>query len=160
MSPRSVSYCSFALMAVFVASSALAQTPPAPQPSTPAAMGAASPMAEQPGPNVEKQIGNLKTKLMITAAQEPQWTAFAGTMRQNAVHMVQLGAGRATQAGTQKAPDEMRGYVEVVRAHAEDMSRLIAPFEALYAVMTPEQQGNADRTFNLPAPGMGRQRRR
>jgi len=141
-----------ALMAVLTASPALAQMPQ----STPAALGGATAMT---APNMEKRIGDLKSKLMITPAQEPQWTAFAGVMRQNAAHMSQLGAGRASQAGSQKAPEEMRGYAEVARAHAEDLNRLVAPFEALYAVMSPEQQANADRTFNRPGPGMGRPRR-
>ncbi len=129
--------------------------------AAPASVGAAAPAlpGEQPGPNVEKRIVDLKAKLMITPAQEPQWAPFAAAMRQNAVHMAQLSAGRESVAGTQKAPDEMRGYSEVARAHAEDLGRLIAPFDALYAAMTPEQQANADRTFNRPAPGMGRRRR-
>lgn len=128
--------------------------------ASPAAIGAVAPATagDQPGPNVERRITELKQKLAITPAQEPQWTSFAGAMRQNAVHMAQLGAGRASVAGKQKAPDEMRGYSEVARAHAEDLARLIAPFDALYAVMSPEQQMSADRTFNRPAPGMGRRR--
>ncbi len=127
--------------------------------SAPPAIGASAPAAgEQPGPNVERRISDLKQKLAITPAQETQWAGFAGAMRQNAVHMAQLSAGRDSVAGKQKAPDEMRGYTEVARAHAEDLARLIGPFDALYATMSPEQQANADRTFNRPAPGMGRRR--
>ena len=143
---------SLAVMALLVSFPALAQLPQ----STPATLDGGSAVA---APIAEKRIGELKAKLMITSAQEPQWAAFATVMRQNAVHMSQLGAGRVSQAGTQKAPDEMRGYTEVARAHAEDLNRLIAPFESLYAVMTPEQQSNADRTFNQPGPRMGRPRR-
>ena len=64
---RILSHRTLALLTVLVASPALAQMPP----STPAAMSAASPMGEQPGPNVERRIGDLKTKLVVTAAQEP-----------------------------------------------------------------------------------------
>jgi len=143
---------SLAVMALLVSSPALAQLPQ----STPATLGGGAAVAT---PIAEKRIGALKAKLMITPAQEPQWAAFASVMRQNAIHISQLGAGRASQPGSQKAPDEMRAYTEIAHAHAEDLNRLIAPFEALYAVMTPEQQANADRTFNQPGPGRDRPRR-
>lgn len=136
---------SLAVMALLVSSPALAQLPQ----SAPATLGGGPVVA---APIAEKRIGALKTKLMITAAQEPQWAAFASVMRQNAIHISQLGAGLA-QSGSQKAPDEMRAYTEVARAQAEDLNRLIGPFEALYAVMTPEQQANADRTFSQPGTG-------
>lgn len=143
---------SLAVMALLVSFPALAQLPQ----STAATFGGGVAVA---APIAEKRIGALKAKLMITPVQEPQWAAFASVMRQNAIHISQLGAGLASQTGSQKAPDEMRGYTEVARAHAEDLNRLIAPFEALYAVMTPDQQANADRTFAQPGPGRGRARR-
>ena len=111
---------------------------------------------ENPGPQVEKRIADLRNKLQISPAQDPLWTVFASTMRQNAVHVRQMSAARVTQAGAQKAPDEMRGYADAARTHAEDLARLVAPFEALYATMSPEQQANADRAFDRP---VGRSKR-
>ena len=112
--------------------------------------------ADSPGPQVEKRIADLRKKLQITAVQDPLWTAFASTMRQNAVRVGQMSAARTTQLGRQKAPDEMRGYADAARTHAEDLARLVAPFEALYATMSAEQQANADRAFDRP---MGRSKR-
>lgn len=154
---------------VFGASPVLAQTgamssapmsPTAISPAvmSPAALGMApSALAQtQSGPQVEQQVTDLRKRLAITAAQEPQWTAFASVMRQNAAHMSQLMAGRRAQVGTQKAPDELRAYAEAARAHSDDLARLAPPFDALYATMSAEQQTLADRTFSRP---LGRGRR-
>ena len=155
--------------AVFGASPVLAQTgamssaamlPAAMSPAamSPAAMSMTPPALgqDQPGPQVEQRITELRKRLSITAAQEPQWTAFASVMRQNAAHMSQLMAGRRAQVGTQKAPDELRAYAEAARAHSDDLARLAPPFDALYATMSAEQQTLADQTFGRP---LGRGRR-
>ena len=141
------------------AMSPAAMSPPAMSPAamSPAAMGMAPPALAQAqsGPQVEQQITDLRKRLAITVAQEPQWTAFASVMRQNAAHMSQLMAGRRAQVGTQKAPEELRAYAEIARAHSDDLARLASPFDALYGTMSAEQQALTDRTFSRP-PGRGR----
>lgn len=97
---------------------------------------------------VERHIAGLRRRLGITAAQQPQWDAFAAVMRQNALHMKTMQRDRADRVELMTAPEDMRSYADVVRAHADDLGRLLPAFEALYAAMTPEQKALADRTFH------------
>ena len=97
---------------------------------------------------VERRIAGLQRRLKITPEQQPQWDAFAAVMRQNAGHMETLQRERADKVATMNAPDDMRSYADVARAHADDLQRLAAAFDTLYAAMTPEQKAEADRTFH------------
>lgn len=106
---------------------------------------------------VERRIAGLQRRLKITPEQQPQWDAFAGVMRQNAAHIEALQRDRAEKVATMNAPDDMRSYAEVARAHADDLQHLAAAFDALYASMTPEQKAAADRTFH-EFQGRGRAR--
>jgi len=97
---------------------------------------------------VERHIAGLQRRLKITPAQQPQWDNFTSVMRQNASHMEAMQRARADKVATMTAPEDMRSYAEVVRAHADDLQRLVPAFEGLYAAMTPEQKAIADRTFH------------
>ncbi len=97
---------------------------------------------------VERHIAGLQRRLKITPAQQPQWDTFTGVMRQNASHMEAMQRARADKVATMTAPEDMRSYAEVVRAHADDLQRLVPAFDGLYAAMTPEQKATADRTFH------------
>ena len=96
----------------------------------------------------ERRIAGLQRRLKITPEQQPQWDAFAAVMRQNAAHIETLQRERADKVATMNAPDDMRSYADVARAHADDLQRLAAAFDTLYAAMTPEQKAAADRTFH------------
>lgn len=104
---------------------------------------------------VEKHIAELYKRLAITAAQQPQWDAFAGVMRQNALEMERTYQQRQTR-GQISAVEDMRGYAAVARLHSDGVTRLVAPFETLYAVMSPEQKVAADKTFQNFQRGPGR----
>jgi len=97
---------------------------------------------------VERHIASLQRRLKITPAQQPRWDAFTAVMRQNAAHMEELQRDRADKIATLSAPDDMRSYAELARAHAEDLQRLVPAFDELYASMTPEQKALADRAFH------------
>lgn len=97
---------------------------------------------------VERRIAALQRRLKITPDQQPQWNAFTTVMRQNAAHMETLQRDRADKVAAMHAPDDMRSYAEVVRAHADDLERLASAFDELYAAMTPDQKAVADRTFH------------
>ncbi len=97
---------------------------------------------------VERRIAGLQRRLKITPEQQPQWDAFAAVMRQNAARIETLQRERADKVATMNAPDDMRSYADVARAHADDLQRLAAAFDTLYAAMTPEQKAAADRTFH------------
>lgn len=121
---------------------AWAQTP---APSAPTQAG----RPERGGPaQVERRIAGLQSRLKITPAQQPQWDAFAGVMRENAAHMETLQHERADKVATMNASVDMRSYADVARAHADDLQHLAATFDTLYAAMTPEQKAAADRTFH------------
>ncbi len=97
---------------------------------------------------VERHIAGLQRRLKITPAQQPQWDAFTAVMRQNATHMETLQRDRAAKVASMTAPEDMRSYAEVARAHAEDLQRLVPAFDEVYASMTPEQKAIADKTFH------------
>jgi protein CpxP len=97
---------------------------------------------------VERPIAGLQRRLKITSQEQPPWDAFAAVMRQNAAHIETLQRDRADKVATMSAPDDMRSYAGVARAHADDLQQLAAAFDTLYAAMTPEQKAEADRTFH------------
>lgn len=115
--------------------SALAQPPPD------AATSSAAHLAMD---RVEKHIADLRLRLRITPAQQPQWDAFTGIMRQNAQHQEAL---HASGAAARSATDMLRAYAATLQGHAADMQRLVPAFDALYATMTPDQRTAADRVF-------------
>ena len=96
---------------------------------------------------VEQHMAEMRRRLAITAAQQPQWDAFVGVMRQNAQRMQAAYADRSARAAGMNAVDGMRSYADLARARADDLQRLVPAFEALYSVMSPEQKLNADKTI-------------
>jgi len=120
-------------------------SPPAEQPSVPT-QGTRPERGSMV--QVERHIAGLQRRLKITPAQQPQWDTFTAVMRQNASHMEAMQRARADKVATMTAPEDMRSYAEVVRAHADDLQRLVPAFDGLYAAMTPEQKATADRTFH------------
>ncbi len=108
---------------------------------------------------VERHIAGLQRRLKITPAQQPQWDAFTAVMRQNATHMEGLQRDRTAKVAAMTAPEDMRSYADVARAHADDLQRLVPAFDELYASMTSEQKAVADRTFHqFQGRGRGRTR--
>jgi periplasmic protein CpxP/Spy len=116
-----------------------------------------TPLAGQPtaapdrkGPNphvsVESRIAELRTRLQITEAQQPQWNAFTQVMRENAAHMQQVLAEHG-QRQDMSALDDLRAYAAIAEAHAQDMQRLVPAFQTLYEAMSPDQKQLADTTF-------------
>ena len=131
------------------------QETPAPAPGGQAPGGQA--MAQAPAQadaRVERQLQGLYTRLRITAAEQPQWNAFASTMQANAQQMSQLWSAR--QGGNTSALDDMRGYAQIAQAHAEGMQRLVAAFAPLYESLSPEQKAAADQAFRNAARQNGR----
>ena len=105
---------------------------------------AASATARLAMERVEKHIADLQLRLRITPAQQPQWEAFTGIMRQNARHQEAL---HAAGAAARSATDMLRSYAATVQGHAADMQRLVPAFDTLYATMAPDQRAAADQVF-------------
>jgi Skp family chaperone for outer membrane proteins len=96
---------------------------------------------------VEEHITKLHTELKITPAQQPQWDPFAQVMRDNARDMDQSLQQRGTTLATMSAVDDMQSYAQVAQQHAQDMQKLSAAFQTLYASMSDDQKKNADMVF-------------
>jgi len=120
---------------------AWAQQPAAPVPA------AAATAKRLPIDHVEQRLAQLHAKLKITAAQEPQWSAFADASRTDAKTMSDLLTQRSQQATTMTAVDDMKSYSQLTDAHADGVRKLVPVFQALYDTMSPEQKENADVVF-------------
>jgi primosomal protein N'' len=113
-----------------------AQTPPAPAATTDAAMAS----------QIESRITELRKRLHITAAQQPQWDAFAQVMRENAGRMEPFFRDPVA-AQKLNAVESLRTYTAMAEEHAQGMERLLPAFEALYNAMSADQQRLADQAF-------------
>lgn len=120
----------------------------APPPGQAAVASSPAPDAKRAMQRVEGHIADLRKRLVITPAQEPQWRAFTDVMRQNATRMQASYADRQARTAPMTAVDDLRAYASMERARAEDVERLIPAFETLYQSMTPEQRAAADKTFH------------
>jgi protein CpxP len=120
---------------------------PGTPPSTQAQPAPMTPQGKRLETRVERHIAELHRRLQITAQEEPQWSAFAQIMRENAARMDQAFQARAQQGPNMNAVEDLRTYAAVVQAHAEGMQRLVPAFEALYNSLTPQQQKTADQVF-------------
>lgn len=128
----SIRFASLALAAALCTAPAFAQSP-----ATPGHRDAA----------VESRVTQLHGALKITAAQEPQFDAFAAVMRQNATDMDGLAAKRMASAKSGTAVEQMQTYADMAQAHAQQMQKLLASFFTLYDALTPEQKKLADASF-------------
>ncbi len=119
--------------------------------------GSGDPTAVRPTPpaantrqmevTAEQRIADLRAKLMITAAQQPQWDQFAQGMRNNAKAMDQAFDSRARAMSTMTAAENIKSYAKVSEQHAKDMVSLGPLFDALYATMPDAQKRTADQVF-------------
>jgi hypothetical protein len=116
-------------------------------PATPAA--AMTDRAE----TVEQRIASLHSSLMITPAQEGNWTPVAKAMRDNAASMKTLAdAKRAKMPASMTALDDMDTYEAFAQAHLDGLKNLHAAFKTLYDSMPATQKKTADAVFD----GFGR----
>ena len=100
----------------------------------------------RPITDVEARISELHKQLQVTPAEEPQFKAYADVMRENAQAMQALFAQRA-QNPDRTAVGQLRWYAKLTAAHAEAVSKLVAPFEVLYQSMSDQQKKLADAVF-------------
>ena len=111
--------------------------------STPAPAAKAAPTVSR----VESRIKSMHSALHITAAQEPQWQAFAEVMRDNAKTTGALIQERMAKANTMNAVDDLRAYGAIADAHAAGLKKLTSSFETLYNSLSDTQKKDADTLF-------------
>lgn len=149
-------------IAAISAPTALAQPGPHAEPryaSAPMRAMADRPFS-RPTERVEARLAYVKTALKITAAQQPQWDAYASLVRKYAQDLEQrFESRRAAAAG--RAPQQRPSAIErLERAqsfHAEAVTRLnqlLAVEKPLYAALSPQQQQVADVVLNRHARAM------
>jgi len=109
--------------------------------------------------NIDRRISTLHTRLQITAAEEPAWSAVADTMRENAAGMAKLAASANTVKPTDMtAVQDMQTYETLAHAHVDGLQKLLVSFTALYNQMPPAQQKVADQVFQQShVPPAGKQ---
>jgi Spy/CpxP family protein refolding chaperone len=93
----------------------------------------------------DQRMGELKTELKITGAQEPAWQAFTGKAKQQAQTM-QANRAKMQEAGG-PTPDLMAQRSEFMKQRVAGMESMNTAMKELYAVLTPEQKAVADKRF-------------
>jgi protein CpxP len=91
---------------------------------------------------IDSRLADLKAQLKITPVQESAWQAFTGAAKQQATSMQALRA--QMQGGTGTAPERMGQRTELMQQRSAAMTTMTDAFNALYAVLTPEQKAIAD----------------
>lgn len=103
-----------------------------------------------PSERVEARLAYLKTALKISDAQQPQWEAFADTLRKQARgadERVQARRAQMAKEGERTPPTAIerleRRQARLAAASAR-LSERLAAAKPLYAALSPEQQKIAD----------------
>ena len=100
-----------------------------------------------PSVMADSHLSDLKTQLKITPAQESAWQTFAAQAKQQAVSMQAMRA--QMQEGTGTAPERMAQRTTMMQQRSAAMATMTDAFNALYAVLTPEQKAIADQNFGM-----------
>jgi LTXXQ motif family protein len=97
---------------------------------------------------LEARISKLHKDLQITRAEEPQFAAFADTMRSSAraMHAVLLEQIKNMDL---KAVNALLFYQKRVAIENESLKKLVPAFQTLYANMSNQQKVDADAIFHL-----------
>ena len=142
--------------AVLTLSLAVAATGATAQAQAPAGQkpGAASGPAAPAGNPIEGQLAEVKKRLSITAAQEPQFDQFATIVKQNAQTMDALMKKATAQDAQQNAVEGLRTAASFAQTEADNLKRLVPALEALYASLSEQQKRAADKLFSA-APSSG-----
>ena len=114
-----------------------------------------------PGERIEARLAYLKTALKITDAQQPQWEAFANTLRKHArdtdqrikARRAQVAQGHHDRKAT--AIERLERRQARLAAVSARLNDTLAAAKPLYAALSPEQQKIADELL-----GSGRHRMR
>jgi hypothetical protein len=112
------------------------------------------PPAAAPGQadQVERQIADLQKKLHITAAQQPQFDAFAQVMRENAQAMDAV-MRQQEQNRSPNAVEALRASAQFAEAEAEGLKRLVPALQSLYDSLSDQQKRLADAVMGQSAQG-------
>ncbi|MGQ0750764.1 MAG: Spy/CpxP family protein refolding chaperone [Betaproteobacteria bacterium] len=119
-----------------------------------------------PSERVEARIAYLKTALKISDAQQPQWDAFAYTLRRQAQDMDERIKARRTQGAEGRRDARPTAIERLERRQARlaaasaRLNETLVAAKPLYAALSPEQQKIADEVLAPQRRGMGHGHRR
>ena len=128
------------------AAPAIAQEAGAPAVKSAPAQKAPREGARASGERLEARLAEMKSKLQINAQQEPQWNAFADTLRKQArgaAEQMKARRGRGASA-SMTAIERLEQRKELLAAASARTDELLAAARPLYAALSPEQQKIAD----------------
>jgi periplasmic protein CpxP/Spy len=91
---------------------------------------------------IDARMSDLKTQLKITPEQEAAWQTFSAAAKQQAAGMQALREQMHSAAGT--ASERMTEHTQAMQQRSAAMTATANAFNALYAVLTPEQKAIAD----------------
>ena len=100
-----------------------------------------------PAAMADSHLSDLKAQLKINASQEAAWQAFATQAKAQAASMQAMRAQMQQDTGT--APERMAQRTTAMQQRAAGMATMTTAFNALYAVLTPEQKTVADQSFGM-----------
>lgn len=105
-----------------------------------------------------QSLSQLKTELALTTQQEPAWQSFADKAAAQAGLMQATHAQHhQADAAPMAAPEQMAQHMAAMTQHFAGMQGVTSALKDLYAVLTPEQRGIADKALgHTGRRGMGR----
>jgi Spy/CpxP family protein refolding chaperone len=102
----------------------------------------------------DARLAAMKTQLQINTSQEAAWQSFAAAAKQQSATMQALRT--QMQQSTLTAPERMAQRTAMMQQREAAMVPMTNAFNALYAVLTPEQKAIADQGFGMKGGrGMG-----
>lgn len=113
--------------------------PPAPAPAASA--------ASAPDTRVQEHLTRLKTELKITPAQDKAWQAFSAQAVQRAQALRAQRAEAPPAPATGHAPERLAAQIERLQQHLAGLQSTQKSLKDLYAVLSAEQQDQADRAL-------------
>jgi outer membrane receptor for monomeric catechols len=98
---------------------------------------------------VEQRIRDMYTTIHIQPAQDAQWNAYAQVMLDNAQAMDAVTRQSGGDRGAHNAAEILDNYAAISAQHAQNVERLSAAFDVLYASLSAEQKRAADEMFRM-----------
>ncbi|MDB5393853.1 MAG: hypothetical protein JWM91_1359 [Rhodospirillales bacterium] len=112
--------------------------------------------AQKPIDRAEARLEEMRARLKITPAQDPQWQEFVKAERDGAKEMSELIEKRNQSSKAMNAVDDFKNYAAIAEAHEDSLKKVVPAFEKLYASLTDEQKKLADAMFKDTGAGNGR----
>lgn len=100
--------------------------------------------------NVEGRIASLKSELMITESQLPQWNRFADALRETAKSMNGMYGQMMQAKSATTLPERLEAQETMLSAHLASLKALKGALDPLYGSFSDDQKKRADRLMIGP----------